>query len=214
MRPRRSSAPWVPRRFPPVSWGQGAARPFARLRASLGSDRPPVTGSARGWTRAARIDPSQAGKPCEFVVERDERSAVRHGQRREVCVDRQVASRTGLRDEAAQMAPMLVRLSHNPNRRLRKPPLDTAAGLLDRERSRKDSSVRAQPKEAGDDEPRETDRLITTECGLSPSPGCNVTRGRRVHGVEHYVEIDERHLRCSILRSVSRSSSRAAIARA
>ena len=44
--------------------------------------------------------------------------------------------------------------------------------------------------------------------------GLDVMRGRGVDGVEDDVELDERHLRCSSLRSVSSSSSCAASARA
>ena len=119
-----------------------------------------------------------------------------------------------LREQPFQMTPMFVRLSYQTNRRLAEPAVDPPTRLLDGERSWEGGGVRAQAQEPGDDGPGETDRLIAVERGFPPRARLDVMRGRRVDGVEDDVQIDERHLRCSSLRSVSASSSCAASARA
>ena len=84
---------------------------------------------------AGGAEPAQAWKTREVVIERNERGAVRDGERGKVGVGGEVSGGAGLREEPVQVAPVFVGLADESDGRLGQPAADVAARLLDGERS-------------------------------------------------------------------------------
>src|SRR6266567_2899405 len=137
--------------------------------------------------------PAQTGEPGEVGVERDDLRAVLDGQRREMSVVDEIASRAYNVQQIEEDGSVSRARIRDHGSRGREPPTDQLARMAHVQRGGKGITARAQSQERDDHEPAETDGLVAGERCNDPVPGEFMCLGSFVHAIEENVRVDDLH---------------------